>query len=160
MRKSTGNNSKISRPPETKFKPTGEYLELKLSLAPVKITVSTRSCFYPTILSPPPLRSLPRVCSSFQGFHHPWLAAPRVCRPSVVSFSFAFDHVLRTLTPPLRLYSFLRVNSPPYSPSNRLLTPSLIPANDSSYDAIQLSNGRRRSNENGRDRVSFRYYRQ
>lgn len=66
--------------------------------------------------------------SSLLQFPAAWLAAPRVCRPSVVSFSFAFDHVLRLEPSPLlslRLYSFLRVNSPP----NRLLTPSLIPAN-------------------------------
>lgn len=64
--------------------------------------------------------------SSLLQFPAAWLAAPRVCRPSVVSFSFAFDHVLEP-SPllSLRLYSFLRVNSPP----NRLLTPSLIPAN-------------------------------
>lgn len=69
--------------------------------------------------------------SSLLQFPAAWLAAPRVCRPSVVSFSFAFDHVLRLEPSPLlslRLYSFLRVNSPP----NRLLTPSLIPR-----DAIQ-----------------------
>lgn len=64
--------------------------------------------------------------SSLLQFPAAWLEAPRVCRPSVVSFSFAFDHVLEP-SPllSLRLYSFLRVNSPP----NRLLTPSLIPAN-------------------------------
>lgn len=76
-------------------------------MAPVKITVSTRSCFYPTILSPPPpRRSLLQSLLQFP----PGLQHPAVCRPPVVSFSFAFDHVLR-------LYSFLRANSP----SNRLL---------------------------------------